>query len=140
MQPLLVTAAIIEHDARVLVTKRPATGRQGGMWEFPGGKLEPGESPAQALERELLEELDLPVTVGTIFDVVYHRYDWGPILLLAYRCHPAHLHIHNLQVAEHRWLEPRKLEDLPFLPADGPLVARLVAEASGSLPKSRFTG
>lgn len=139
MQPLLVTAAIIEQDRQILVTRRPPGVRQAGLWEFPGGKLEPDESPIQALQRELREELDLSVRVGPIFDVVYHRYDWGPVLLLAYRCHPLHLDIRNLQVAEHRWVDPQELLALPFLPADGPLVARLAAPGAGLPPKSAIT-
>ncbi len=127
MLPLIVTAAILEDRGRILITRRPDDCRHAGLWEFPGGKLEAGESPAQALARELREELDLPVAVGEIFDVVYHRYDWGPLLLLAYRCYPEHLHIRNLQVAEHRWVVPARLEEFPFLPADRPLLAKLAA-------------
>ena len=127
MQPLIVTAAILENQGRVLITRRPEGSRHAGLWEFPGGKLEAGESPPQALARELLEELDLAVTVEHIFDVVYHCYDWGPLLLLAYRCRPRHLRIRNLQVAEHRWVEPSQLFDFPFLAADRPLLDRLAA-------------
>ena len=125
MQPLIVTAAIIRHAGRVLVTPRPATARHGGLWEFPGGKLEADETPAAALQRELQEEIDLPVTVDGIFDVVHHRYDWGAVLILAYRCTPGHLRVRNLQVAAHRWLRPAELSGLPFLPADLPLITRL---------------
>jgi 8-oxo-dGTP diphosphatase len=125
MQPLIVTAAIIRHQGRVLVTQRPAAVRHGGLWEFPGGKLEVDETPAAALQRELLEELDLPVTVGEIFAVVHHRYDWGAVLILAYLCVPVHTRVRNLQVAAHRWLPPEELPTLPFLPADLPLIERL---------------
>jgi CBS domain-containing protein len=125
MQPLIVTAAIICHEGRVLVTQRPPNTRHGGLWEFPGGKLEADETPAAALQRELLEELDLPVAVGEIFDVIHHRYDWGAVLILAYHCTPTHTRVRNLQVADHRWLSPEELTDLPFLPADRPLIDRL---------------
>jgi 8-oxo-dGTP diphosphatase len=125
MPPLIVTAAIIRHRGRILVTQRPAGTRHAGLWEFPGGKLEADESPIAALERELREELDLAVTVGDIFAVVHHRYDWGAVLLLAYDCIPAHTRIRNLQVAAHRWLHPEALSALPFLPADLPLIERL---------------
>ena len=127
MQPLIVTAAILEERGKILITRRPDHCRHAGLWEFPGGKLEAGESPSEALARELREELDLPVSVGEIFDVVYHRYDWGPLLLLAYRCRPEHLRIRNLQVAEHRWVTPQQLTDFPFLPADLPLLVKLAA-------------
>lgn len=131
MQPLIVTAAIICRHGRVLVTQRPATARHGGLWEFPGGKLEADETPADALQRELREELDLPVTVESIFDVVHHRYDWGAVLILAYRCTPAPAaQVRNLQVADHRWLLPDELAALPFLPADLPLIERLQSQAA----------
>ena len=125
MQPLIVTAAIICHQGRVLVTQRLEGARHGGLWEFPGGKLEAEETPAAALQRELREELDLPIEVGEIFDVIYHRYDWGAVLILAYHCTPLHFEVRNLQVANHRWLLPAELTDLPFLAADLPLIARL---------------
>jgi len=125
MQPLIVTAAIICRDGEILITRRPEGKRQGGLWEFPGGKLEGGESPAVCLCREIREELDLAIRVDALFDVVHHRYDWGAILLLAYRCTPLAATIRNLQVAEHRWVAPEALADFPFLAADLPLIARL---------------
>ena len=125
MSPLLVTAALIRNGNRILVTRRPDHCRHGGLWEFPGGKMETGESPDGALRRELLEELDLPVAVEGIFDVVFHRYPWGAVLILVYHCRPEHFRIRNLQVAEHRWCRASEMADLPFLPADIPLVNRL---------------
>ena len=130
MQPLIVTAAIICHQGRVLVTQRPAGTRHGGLWEFPGGKLEAEETPVAALQRELREELGLPVEVGEIFDVIHYRYDWGAVLILAYRCTPRHTEVRNLQVAAHCWLRPAELTTLPFLPADLPLIARLQQQGS----------
>jgi len=125
MQPLIVTAAIICRDGEILITRRPEGKRQGGLWEFPGGKLEGGESPAACLCREIREELDLDIRIDSLFDVVHHRYDWGAILLLAYRCSPLSATIRNLQVAEHRWVAPDALGDFPFLAADEPLIIRL---------------
>jgi len=129
MQPLIVTAAIICRDGEILITRRPEGKRQGGMWEFPGGKLEGGESPADCLCREIREELDLAIRVDALFDVVHHRYDWGAILLLAYRCTPFSTTIRNLQVAEHRWVSPETLGDFPFLAADEPLISKLMSAA-----------
>jgi 8-oxo-dGTP diphosphatase len=128
MPPLIVTAAIVSHQGRILITRRPPGVRHGGLWELPGGKLEEDESPAAALRRELLEELDLPVEVGSVYEVVYHLYDWGPVLLLAYRCRPEHLTVRNLQVAEHRWVRPDELGGFSFLPADRALIVRLGTE------------
>jgi len=125
MLPLIVTAAIIVRDDCVLITRRPAGSRHAGFWEFPGGKLEDGESPEQCLARELLEELDLPIAVGELVDAVYYEYDWGPVLILAYRARPLANTIRNLEVAEHCWVSLELIDTYQLLPADAPLVAKL---------------
>ncbi len=125
MLPLLVTAAILQQDQRILLTRRPDGTRHAGLWEFPGGKLDPGESPREGLQREIREELGIDVEVGEVFDVVYYRYDWGAVLLLAYHCHRLTGEIRNLEVAEHRWVAPADLGCYPILPADVPLIERL---------------
>lgn len=125
MPPLIVTAAIIQRHQQVLITRRLPGTRHAGLWEFPGGKLDDGESPQQGLARELREELDLPIAVGDLFDAVYYEYPWGPVLILAYRAEPLTTTIRNLAVAEHRWVSPAQLDRYPLLPADAPLVARL---------------
>ena len=125
MQPLIVMAAIIRRADTVLLTRRPEGSRHGGLWEFPGGKLDPGETPTQGLARELREELDIRAHVGDIFDVAYYRYDWGPVLILAYDCRIMDGHIRNLEVAEHRWVPVTELDTLPILPADAPIISKL---------------
>lgn len=129
MQPLIVTVAIIRNDDFVLLTRRPAGKPHAGMWEFPGGKLDGDESPREGLRREILEELDLDVAVGAILETVYHRYEWGPVLILAYECRPLSEKIRDLQVAEHRWVAPREILSFPILPADYPIVERLLGDA-----------
>jgi 8-oxo-dGTP diphosphatase len=124
--PLLVTAAIIFDGEKVLVTRRPHNKRHPGLWEFPGGKIDPGESPEQALTREIREELDVEIGVEGIFEAAYYRYEWGPVLILAYTCRLLAGSLRNLGVAERRWVHPRDLSALPFLPADQPILARLV--------------
>ena len=125
----IVTAGIIRMNTTVLLTRRPDGSRHAGKWEFPGGKLEDGESPAECLRRELLEELDLKVQVGAIYDVIHHRYDFGPILLLAYECTQISETIRNLQVAEHQFVPLNKLDRYDLLTADAPLVKKLMSEA-----------
>jgi 8-oxo-dGTP diphosphatase len=88
MQHLVVTAAVIRNDDSVLITRRPEGKPHAGMWEFPGGKLDGNESPRDCLRREVLEELGLEVAVGDIIETAYYRYDWGPVLVLAFECHP----------------------------------------------------
>jgi 8-oxo-dGTP diphosphatase len=123
--PLLVTAAVVFDGDKVLITRRPDDSRHAGLWEFPGGKMEPGESPEAALCREIREELNADIRVGDIFDVVFYRYEWGPVLILAYTCQFVTKTLHNIGVAEHRWVYPQELSDFPFLPADRPIISRL---------------
>lgn len=128
-QPLIVTAGIIRRHDTVLLTRRPEGSRHAGKWEFPGGKLEANETPAEALTREMREELDLPVRVDALFDVLHHRYDWGAVLLLVYECTALAGTIRNLQVAEHRFVPVTDLVAYDLLDADFPLARRLAAES-----------
>lgn len=125
MPPLLVTAAIIRQEDDLLITRRPTGSRYPGFWEFPGGKMEEGESPEQCLARELLEELGVRSAVDNIFATAFHNYPWGDVLLLAYHCRLLQSPIRNLGVAEHRWVSPSQLSDYPMLPADLPLIEKL---------------
>lgn len=126
MLPLLVTAAIIRNRDKVLITRRPEGTRHAGMWEFPGGKMDGGETPEEALAREITEELDLRVEVGSIFEVVHHRYAWGAVLILAYECRAVSRPIRNVEVAEHRWVRPTEIDDFPMLAADRPIIDKLL--------------
>lgn len=128
MQPLIVTAAILRRNKDVLITRRPDGKPYGAMWEFPGGKLDNNESPEECLRREIREELGIRIEVASIFEVAHHRYAWGPVLILAYRCRFLEGEIRNIEVAEHRWVNPSKLGDFPILPADRPIIAKLMQE------------
>jgi len=123
--PLLVTAAVVIDGGKVLLTRRPDDKRHPGFWEFPGGKVDPGESPEEALCREMREELDAEVRVNGIYEVVYYRYDWGPVLILAYECQLLTDTLRDLGVTEHRWVLPSEMVDLKILPADQPIIDRL---------------
>ena len=126
--PLIVCAAITVHNGKILITQRPHDKQLGGFWEFPGGKLEEGETPEAALVRELREELDISIEVDRIFEVVHHTYDWGSVLILAYICRWTRGTIVYLDVADHRWLTPEEMTNCAILPADQPIIARLLAE------------
>lgn len=125
MQPLIVTAAVLCRGDKILITRRPLDKQQGGLWEFPGGKLHGGESPEEGLKRELAEELGIEITVGPIFAAAYYRYEWGPVLVLAYLCRMQGGVIRNLEVAEHRWVEAAEISRFDMLPADLPIVQKL---------------
>lgn len=128
MYPLLVTAAIIVHDGKVLLTRRRADAPYPLLWEFPGGKVEPEEDPQECVVRELREELDISVSVEKIYDVIYHRYPERTVLILAYACRWTGGEIHELDVAGHSWVEPERIRDYPLLPADVPLAERIGRE------------
>lgn len=123
--PLLVTAAVVFDGEKVLLTRRPDDKSHPGFWEFPGGKVEPGESPEEALCREMREELDVEARVIGIYEVVFHRYHWGPVLILAYKCQLLTDKLRDLGVAEHRWVLPCEMMNYDILPADQPIIDRL---------------
>ncbi|OEU74576.1 MAG: DNA mismatch repair protein MutT [Desulfuromonadales bacterium C00003093] len=128
--PLAVCAAVIRHQGKILLTQRPATKPHGGYWEFPGGKIEPRESPHQTLKRELQEELAIEISPGPILETVFHHYDWGSVLIIAYLCSWKSGEIKHLEVADHAWVT---LEDIPnyqLLPADQPILEKLRKLAS----------
>lgn len=128
MFPLLVTAAVITHDGKILLTRRKTNVPYPHLWEFPGGKVEPQEDPRDCIVREIREELAIEVAVTGIYEVIYHRYPERTILLLVYRCHWLSGEIADLEVAEHRWVAAGDLGMLPLLPADVPLAERICRE------------
>lgn len=123
--PLLVTAAIIKRNDLFLITRRPQNKPHPGLWEFPGGKIDLDESPEQALTRELREEIGVDTSIGSICHVVYHRYDWGPVLILAYYARITAGAIQHIDIDAHHWATPDEMLSLPFLPADQPIIERL---------------
>lgn len=123
----VVVAAVIVRDGRVLLTRRLEGQHLAGLWEFPGGKLEGGESPQEALVRECREECGIEVEVGEIVDVTYHRYPEKDVLLLFYRCELRAGEVRHLQVADHAWVAPSELDDYPLPPADERVIARIRA-------------
>ena len=125
--PVIVAAAVIIRDGRVLLTRRGEGQHLAGMWEFPGGKLEAGESPEEALVRECQEECGIEVEVAEILEVTHHRYPEKEVLLLFYRCELRAGEVRHLQVADHAWVAPRDLDDYPLPPADERVVARIRA-------------
>ncbi|MGB9792769.1 MAG: (deoxy)nucleoside triphosphate pyrophosphohydrolase [Thermacetogeniaceae bacterium] len=122
--PLIVTAAVIRDGKKVLIAQRQS-GHLAGKWEFPGGKLEPGESPEECLAREIKEELGIEVQVEGIFEVVYYEYEFGPILLLAYNCKILNTHGIEQNNNNVKWLNIEELDYVDFAPADVPIVKKL---------------
>jgi len=127
MKPtIIVVGALIERDGRVLVTRRPPGGSHGGMWEFPGGKVRPGEDDRDALGREIREELGVTVRVGERFVRVLHDYALFHIDFRVHRCdlEPG-ADPQMIEVVELRWIDPAAPPDLSFPAADVPVLERL---------------
>ncbi len=127
---LVVAGLISGDDGRVLITKRREDQSLGGKWEFPGGKIEAGESPEQALARELGEEIGVRAEVGRIWDVVFHAYERADVLLLVYACRLAAGRVAPVEVADVAWVSITELSRYDILEADAPLVARLLREGA----------
>jgi len=121
MRTVIVTAALIIEQGKLLVTQRMKDSSRGLLWEFPGGKVEEGEDPRGALRRELKEELDVEAEVGKLFDAVFYSYPEYPILLLIYRCRVERGSLKPIGCHDLRWVTPRELEELAMPPADDPI-------------------
>ena len=124
-QRLLVVAALIERRGRVLLSKRRADQSFGGSWEFPGGKVEPGEDPRHALVREIREELDCLVRVREVVEVVFHAYPAFDLVMPVYRATIARGLPRAVEVADIAWVPRARLPKTNMPPADLPLAKRL---------------
>ena len=124
---MLVVAALIEADGKLLVCQRRRTDSFGLMWEFPGGKLEPGETPAQALARELQEELGVVARIGPEVFRTRHQYsELGEAIdLIFFKATVTAGDIRNQAFETMEWRSPETLRELNFLPADREFVAKL---------------
>jgi 8-oxo-dGTP diphosphatase len=125
----LVVAALIHRGGQVLLSQRRADQAMPSLWEFPGGKVEPGEAPADALAREVREELGCDVAVDRIEEVVFHAYPAFDLVMLVYRCTVVAGEPRAVEVADIAWVDPRSLPERALLPADFPLAHRLAAES-----------
>jgi len=125
----LVVAALLWHEGKILVCQRRKWDTFGLLWEFPGGKIEPGEAPAAALARELREELAVEAEIGAEVYRTGHRYDSmrEPIELIFFLASADPAGMQSLAFEQIQWRSPASLSELEFLPADRELVARLIA-------------
>ncbi|MEN9251909.1 MAG: A/G-specific adenine glycosylase [Thermostichales cyanobacterium HHBFW_bins_127] len=110
----IAVGIVFRRDGQVLIAQRPETSMLGGLWEFPGGKVEPGESLAACVERELLEEVGIHVQARQELATVEHAYTHFSITLTAYLCRYLSGQIQPLQCADVRWIDPQQLKDYPF--------------------------
>jgi len=126
---VLVSAAVLVEGGRVLLTQRKRGTHLEGLWEFPGGKVEPGEDPRDALVRELREELGIEATVGDVVEVTFHRYAEKAVLLLFYEASrtAGSPQPRALDVAALEWAGRAELDPSRFPPADVAVLRKVAA-------------
>jgi A/G-specific adenine glycosylase len=129
-----VTAAVIRRQEKVLIAQRPLEGMLGGLWEFPGGKQEPGETLAHCLQREIDEELGVEISVGQLITVVKHGYTHFKITLHAFACELLNGHPQSLGVADWRWVSLDEIDNYAFPRTDLQIIAVLKNKKPPNLP------
>ena len=127
----IVTAAVIRRNGKLLLARRPSKGLLGGMWEFPGGKLEKGEMLEGCLAREIREELGADITVDEPFGVYQHAYTHFRITLHAFLCELTGSEPNAIQAAEITWTTPAELHKFPMGKVDRQIAHRLVLRENG---------
>lgn len=124
---LVVAVALVDADNRVLMAQRPEGKSMAGLWEFPGGKVNPGELPEEALVRELKEELGIDITESCLAPLSFasHCYDDFHLLMPLYACRIWKGTLRAVEGQQLKWVKPVRIADLPLPEADKPLVALL---------------
>ncbi len=132
-----VTAAVIEREGRVLLAQRGREDRLAGKWEFPGGKIEEGETPEECLAREILEELGIVVQVGEFLCASRFDYDHASVEIFAYRCRWISGQLRQNAHQGLQWVLPGDFDGIDLVAADRPIAGRLCGmKDPGSLPEA----
>lgn len=134
IRPIPVAAGIITEGSRVLIAKRSFRGFMGGMWEFPGGKIETGETPSECLARELAEELAVKAAKMSYFDSSFYEYGSRRILLIGLRVEELSCPPIPIEHEEIAWIELSDLHSVQLAPADVPFARRLIRTAGAPNP------
>jgi len=122
----VVAGLILDSQGQLLACRRPEGKHLGGKWEFPGGKVEPGESPEKALIRELQEELEITLSIQKPLSPVTHDYGRGPIQLIPFLCTITEGNPHPHEHSELRWCPPCELPALDWAAADLPILSEFL--------------
>jgi 8-oxo-dGTP diphosphatase len=125
---LVVAVALVDVDGRVLIAQRPEGKQLAGLWEFPGGKLEPGEPPEDALIRELREELGIEVKAACLAPLTFasHAYSDFHLLMPLFICRRWDGFVQSREGQALKWVKAKALRDYPMPPADAPLIPHLL--------------
>ncbi|NOZ01103.1 MAG: (deoxy)nucleoside triphosphate pyrophosphohydrolase [Deltaproteobacteria bacterium] len=124
-KPIRVVAAVVEREGLYLISQRNARAVFSLMWEFPGGKVEPGEDDSTALKRELKEELNAEIEVGSLLESKIHNYDAFSVDFRVYRCRLKNDDLKAIDVADFKWIPAQDLSKYEFPPADESAIALL---------------
>ena len=124
---LVAALALVDTDGRVLLAQRPADKSMGGLWEFPGGKVEPGETPERAIIREAREELGIDIEQSCLAPLTFasHSYTDFHLLMPLYVCRIWTGVARSMEGQDLKWVRPTEMDPYTMLPADAPLVAHL---------------
>lgn len=125
---LVAACALVDADGRILLAQRPEGKTLAGLWEFPGGKVEPGETPEETLIRELDEELGIRTKVACLAPLTFasHTYEDFHLLMPLYICRRFEGTAHGREGQAIKWVRPKALRDYPMPPADEPLIPFLM--------------
>lgn len=121
-----VVTALIQREGRVLLGQRPAEKTLPGVWEFPGGKIEAGESPESALARELSEELGIEAKIGRLVFAATHNYTTTGILLLFYKVDSWKGELRPMHHSELKWVNPKELSETPLPDANRKILPQIL--------------
>ncbi len=124
MKTIRVVAAVIKNENKIFATAR-GYGEFKGQWEFPGGKIEAGETPQEALVREIKEELETTIQVGDLIDTIEHDYPTFHLSMYCYWCDIVEGELKLLEAESARWLSKEELYDVKWLPADILLIEKI---------------
>lgn len=121
---LVAACALLDQDGRILLAQRPEGKSLAGLWEFPGGKVEQGETPEETLVRELDEELGIKTKIACLAPLTFasHTYETFHLLMPLYVCRRYEGIAHGLEGQALKWVKPQALRDYPMPPADEPLI------------------
>ena len=125
---LVAACALVDADGRILLAQRPEGKQLAGLWEFPGGKVEPGETPEETLIRELDEELGITTKIPCLAPLTFasHTYDDFHLLMPLYVCRRFEGTAHGREGQAIKWVRPKALREYPMPPADEPLIPFLM--------------
>lgn len=115
-------AVINNHQGKILIDRRKQSGEMGGLWEFPGGKIEPGESIEECIEREVKEELDIDIAVGDRLTTITHAYETFKVTLYVHNCQHLKGEPQPLECEEIHWVEPAQMNQYQFPQANTQII------------------